>query len=415
MTFYHQMGNLFALSATHDSRVPPTRLPLGTYSLKSKMEMGLYLEQVDDIEITGKVYGDIGEKAGRIINTFFDRPNGTGVILQGDKGSGKTMLAKMLSMQLRDHDTITIIVNTPFHGEAFNTFMASIDQPAMIFFDEFEKVYAEPSHQQALLTLLDGVYPSKKLYVLTINDQYKVSDLLKNRPGRLYYSLTYTGLGERFIREYALDCLKPTLHGEIDKLVMFSGMFKSFNFDMLKAIIEEMNRYDEGVAKATRYLNTIPSGSGGTYYIQDLKSKTGLNVGWDSGVLAEIEAAVNVKYQTEQAEKKGVPISMISGSTKTRRQRRDTVGGSREDGLNEAANHGNNLIPISSQCTVPYYVLLEDGTVEDLDEGDEWNYVYFEPHDVKAMNATSVTYENEEFICTLKMRAEKSFNYMDMF
>ncbi|HRZ82907.1 MAG TPA: hypothetical protein P5069_10620, partial [Candidatus Hydrogenedentes bacterium] len=45
--------------------------------------------------------------------------------------------------------------------EAFNTFMQAIEQPLVVLFDEFEKVY-DDQEQQALLTLLDGVYPSNK-------------------------------------------------------------------------------------------------------------------------------------------------------------------------------------------------------------------------------------------------------------
>jgi hypothetical protein len=46
-------------------------------------------------------------------------------------------------------------------------------------------------------------------------------------------------------------------------------MFDQFNFDMLKALCEEMNRYDESPQQSLTMLNTHPEGdSGGTFTVQ---------------------------------------------------------------------------------------------------------------------------------------------------
>jgi hypothetical protein len=52
-----------------------------------------------------------------------------------------------------------------------------------------------------MLTLLDSVYPSKKLFWLTCNDKWRVNFNMKNHPSRVYYMLDFGGLDETFMRE----------------------------------------------------------------------------------------------------------------------------------------------------------------------------------------------------------------------
>jgi len=79
---------------------------------------------------------------------------------------------------------------------------------------------------------------------------------MRNRPGRIYYSLDYTGLSMEFIEEYCDDNLKSPQHK--DSVCKIASLFSAFNFDMLKALIEEMNRYGETAQEAMRMLNTKP-------------------------------------------------------------------------------------------------------------------------------------------------------------
>jgi hypothetical protein len=176
-------------------------------------------------------------------------------MLTGEKGSGKTLLAKMLSFKGYDKGYPTIVINQPWCGEAFNAFIQSIEQPVIVVFDEFEKIYDEQD-QESMLTLLDGVYPSKKLFVLTCNDKWRVNQHMRNRPGRIFYNLEYKGLEADFIREYCEDNLKAKEH--IDRIIGIAGTFDQFNFDMLKALVEEMNRFNESPQEAMTMLNAKP-------------------------------------------------------------------------------------------------------------------------------------------------------------
>lgn len=272
MSYFLKDGNTFTVTNEQNIDIR-NELPVGTYSVMQSMK-GYYLEQQPDIIIDHKVYGDAQKNCNRILNTFFDRRGSTGVILQGEKGSGKTMLAKLLSNDLRKNGIITLLINTPFSGEAFNTFLSSITQPALVIFDEFEKVYS-PDHQNALLTLFDGTHAGQKLYVVALNDYSRLNGFMKNRPGRFYYSFTYEGLEESFVREYCEDNLNNK--SLISSVVNFSSSFSKFNFDMLKAIVEEMNRYNESIGDVTKFLNIKPTDSNFSMVIEEIKSTTDLS------------------------------------------------------------------------------------------------------------------------------------------
>jgi hypothetical protein len=257
-----KQGN--TIRVTREDNVPLTKtLPVGTYVVKLDPN-GYYLDRIDPFVMPPKLYGNTLDYSGRIFNTFKDRSGPTGVMLTGEKGSGKTLLAKHLSLTAAEHGYSTIVVNDTFTDDGFHTLIQSIDQPAVIMFDEFEKVYDDTTDQQSVLTLLDGIFNSKKLFVLTCNDRWRVDVHMRNRPGRLYYMLDFDGLDTAFVREYCEDNLANKDH--IEKVCNVSLVFDRFNFDMLKAIVEEMNRYNETPQQVLRMINARPEFSNNTSF-----------------------------------------------------------------------------------------------------------------------------------------------------
>lgn len=235
-----------------------------TYILKQNpVSKEYFLETSTPYNITQKVYGDVEFRTQRILRSFEEKKDSMGVLLVGTKGSGKTLLSKYLSMKA---NMPTLIINTKHTGEDFLSFINSINTPSVIIFDEFDKVYKKYNNEQRdLLTILDGVYTSKHLFMFTANDIHEIDSLLLNRPGRVYYKFEYVGLEEDFIREYCDDNLKNKK--EIESVVTLSNAFNDFNFDMLQALVEEMNRYDEPAEQAVNYLNISPNGEMATYDI----------------------------------------------------------------------------------------------------------------------------------------------------
>ena len=270
MTYFLKSGNCFSV-ATKESMDLHDLLPVGTYTVKyNKMSEQFYLEQIEDFDIKGKIYGDTKKTADRVLHTFSDRTSSTGVMLTGEKGSGKTLLAKMISKNGALKAIPTIVINESWCGEQFNQFIQKIEQPVIVLFDEFEKVY-DREDQEKMLTLLDGVYPSKKLFILTCNDKWRVNEHMRNRPGRIYYMMDFQGLEQDFIIEYCEDNLKNKLY--IPAICRVAMVFDQFNFDMLKAMVEEMNRYNESPQQVIKMLNTRPEFSSESTYKVSLQVK----------------------------------------------------------------------------------------------------------------------------------------------
>lgn len=233
------------------------QLPAGNFIVvEDPLTERLYLQQVEDFTVPSKLYGNIEARARRVLNTYRDRTGSTGALFSGEKGSGKTQLARLIAVYAARLGIPCVIINQPWVGDEFNRLVQSISQECVFFFDEFEKVY-DSQEQKQVLTLLDGVFPSKKLFLLTCNDKWLIDDHMRNRPGRIFYLLDFRGLDQDFIDQYCQDVLVNKSH--IPTLKQIAQMFSEFNFDMLKAIVEEMNRYDESPEEALEMLNARPS------------------------------------------------------------------------------------------------------------------------------------------------------------
>ena len=252
MSNFIKHGNEWTISPKGAMDLRPA-LPGGTYIVKFHPERGYWLSEVEGFTLPRKLYGTTDRDADRVLRTFKDRTMSTGLLLAGEKGSGKTLLAKVISARANEQGMPTIIINSPMAGDNFNRFIQDINQPAIILFDEFEKIYRDKDAQNAVLTLFDGVFPTKKLFITTVNNKYEVSTFLHNRPGRMFYELEFKGLTPEFVREYCEDVLEDREH--IDGVVDISEMYEPFNFDMLQALVEELNRYHETPEQALRFLN----------------------------------------------------------------------------------------------------------------------------------------------------------------
>ncbi len=242
-------------------------LPAGFYILKFHNMKGFYLEESVKFSVPKEIYGNTYSQMNRIINTYNSRklrPVNTGVMLEGKKGTGKSLVMKMVCLELYNQGLPIISITQNFSGDAFTSFISSITQEACFVFDEFEKFYNnkssndnddESSNDTSLLSLLDGTFTSNKLFLMTVNNIWSVGQFLKNRPGRIYYRFSFGDLDADFIREY---CQKNLDNKEwVESVVKIAMVTSGMTFDVLQAIVEESNRYNETPTEVVKYINAM--------------------------------------------------------------------------------------------------------------------------------------------------------------
>lgn len=116
-------------------------------------------------------------------NAFTDT---TGVMLAGTKGTGKTIMAKVLA---KESNLPIIVVDPQYPEHRLIKYFKQISTPVCILFDEVDKSF----DTEKMLDFLDGLQKtSKKLVIMTCNNLGKVSEYLQDRCSRIRYLRKYT-------------------------------------------------------------------------------------------------------------------------------------------------------------------------------------------------------------------------------
>lgn len=241
-----QEGDIFSFKNTSSKEIKS--LPKGIYSLQENMSLKL---EKSDFVFPSKIYNNLDKIAERYLNTFNKNENKSlGVLLSGFSGNGKTLLSKILSYK----SNIPTILVSKYTPNLLN-FVNDINQEVIILFDEFEKNYDTEEKQNDLLPILDGVFSSKKLFVLTSNTD-ELNKFLLNRPGRILYHKHFEGVELDVIEEIVNDQLVNKDYK--DELIEICQVIGSISVDSLIALINEMNNYSETARESLKHLNIKP-------------------------------------------------------------------------------------------------------------------------------------------------------------
>ena len=223
-------------------------LPPRSYHVMFDENRGFYLSSAEDVKNTEKVYGNLHKRVDKVFKAYEAATRSVGILMSGRKGIGKTMMARIICERANQMGLPVIMVS--FNKPGLAHFLGTITQPALVLFDEFEKMFSSSSIMRsdgddegaggspAMLSLLDGLYNSKWLFVFTCNHTHRISDYLMGRPGRIHYHFKFNEPNDDEIREYLTDNIPEDKYDQIQEVIAFSR-YAEINYDALRAIAFE--------------------------------------------------------------------------------------------------------------------------------------------------------------------------------
>lgn len=230
-----QDGNIFSQgSSTTVSH--PEGLPKGIYEVKLSLT-GFYLSKIaESFTFDYKLYGLNQKFIDYVLKTYKNTTGNLGILLDGIKGTGKTVVAK----ELCNHLQLPVILVQSMgdsNDKLIKYLSTSIDFDCIFFFDEYEKEFKDSSD---VLSFMDGTYNSiyRKVFLLTTNELSIDSNLL-GRPSRIRYKKSFGNLSEEITREILDDILEDKT--AIEKVIELTHSMNIITIDLIKAIATEIN------------------------------------------------------------------------------------------------------------------------------------------------------------------------------
>lgn len=158
----------------------------------------------------------------------------TGVLLNGLKGSGKTLMAKQIALM---SELPIIIIDPTVTSNVTSRFFNKLHGEYCIIFDEFEKNW----RTSQLLSLFDGINDDcKKLIICTSNNEDSIDDNFIDRCSRIRYYRTFTKLNDDVIKYVVSDLLKDK--SKIEETTKFIlDNVEVLSFDNVMLFIDEIN------------------------------------------------------------------------------------------------------------------------------------------------------------------------------
>lgn len=213
------------------------------YNLKWDRYNGMsYFEEDGLLSLPAKVYTTKSDEVFiKRVNTYFQKTSklSTGVMLSGIKGTGKTVMAKVIA---KNSNLPIIVVDEDYPTGRINDFFRKFETPVTIIFDEVDKHW----DTEDLLGWLDGVQTNaKKLVLFTCNNEDRVNDYLKDRCSRVRYIRHFEANDNaRFLREILRD--KGIAEDNIENTYTFIvNNFGLLSIDNILSFIDEKLLFPE--------------------------------------------------------------------------------------------------------------------------------------------------------------------------
>lgn len=212
----------------------------GVYDLKwDRFEGRAIFTENGKLNLPDKVYEleeDTTFKT-RVLNNFNKNDKSVGIMLAGTKGTGKTMLAKVIA---KESNLPIIIVDSQYPANRLVTFFKQFTTPVCIIFDEIEKNFDTSS----MLDFLDGVEKTtKKLVLMTCNDLNRVSEYLQDRCSRVRYIRKYTPTDNLAFLPMLIEDKQIKNAKEVEEFI--KTKFKLPSIDNINAFLNEIKELED--------------------------------------------------------------------------------------------------------------------------------------------------------------------------
>lgn len=226
-------------------------LPIGVYNLELTMFGWKLFKFADNFVFPYKLYSLENEFVDHVLKTYENTIGNLGILLNGTKGTGKTVTAKVLANRL--NLPVIVLKSMGDRNQSMIEYLSSLNCDCILFMDEFEKNFKE--EDSTVLQIMDGVYNSnhRKIFLLTTNNM-SINENLVGRPSRIRYVKHFGNLSMDTVNEYLDDALECTEARE--EILEYIDSLTISTIDILKTIVNEVNIHGmEGLKRAKNYFN----------------------------------------------------------------------------------------------------------------------------------------------------------------